>query len=117
MKRKRQLGYVVHVDRSRSSGFWCIVKTADGTPHFALGRNFLNSNIAPRVGRQVEFAVLPAIPGHSRLKRATEIELLPASTRVPKSEKITVDRLGNGRLRICLGRGKKTRVLAELSLR
>ena len=113
-KHKRQIGYVVHVDRSRSSGFWCIVKTADGTPHFALGRNFLDCTTPPKVGRQVSFTLLPK--GDGKLYRATELQLLPASTRVPKSEKITVDRLENGRLRICRGRGKNIRALAELSL-
>lgn len=92
-----------------------MIKDARNIPYFALARHFLDA-AKPRIGWNVQFTALPPDKTLGPLRRATEIAIVPGSHARTKAEQIIVRRAKDGRLRICLGRGKKTRVLAELSL-
>jgi hypothetical protein len=113
-KRRRTLGYVVHVAPSRSAGFWCVLKDESNTPYFAYARSFLDCRNAPNVGWQVEFTPLPRGPG--RLRRATEIAILPGPS-APRPERVVVRRTADGGLHIVLRKSKYSEVtIADLLL-
>jgi hypothetical protein len=114
-RNKRTHGHIAHIGSSRSCGFWTVIKDSRNVPYFALARHFLSPE-KPRIGWNVQFTALPPDKTLGPLRRATEIAILLGSRTRTKAEQIIVRRTSDGRLRICLGRGKKTRVLAELSL-
>jgi hypothetical protein len=69
----RGRGYITRVEKSKSAGFWCIIRAEDGRILFAYGKHFLNWPDPVRAGWPVEFTVLP--PNDGRMARATEIAI------------------------------------------
>jgi hypothetical protein len=111
---RRIRGHIVHVGESRSAIFWAIVKGENNDVYFCYGKNFLSAQ-TPRVGWDCEFCPLPQAPGH-KLKRATEIQILAASSPRPTTDgEIAVESLPDGRVRLVLhGRKGKKQILSEL---
>ena len=112
---KRIRGYIVHIAPARSAAFWAILKDESGTPYFAYGRNFLSPDF-PRIGRNVEFVVLPSIAGHP-LQRATEVSILPSKPPRRKLDEIIIVRLSGGVTRIVVRDKTGDKVLGELLIR
>lgn len=78
-KTPQMTGFVCFVGPSRSAGFWAVLKGTDRIDYFAYGRSFLTA-VVPKVGQQVQFTRLPAVPG-SKLPRAIEVAVFNSNAR------------------------------------
>jgi hypothetical protein len=110
-KARRERGYIATVTPSKSSGFWVVIIGPNREPLFGLGSSFLERSARPAKGWNVEFTILPPTPG-TRMRRAQEIAILPATAARPKQQ-IVVVRTPDGKTRIILTSNKTQKVLNE----